>query len=77
MEQAEATLYLVFHERLIHLDGLQYRGEGGVSAVVRPIGVEDTQFGLRRVPLLLAEVRHHFGEVIGIHRQPPLFAESL
>ena len=45
--------------------------------MVGPIGVEDTQFGLRRVALLLAEIRHHLGEVIGIHRQPPLLAESV
>ena len=42
VEHTQCTLYLVVNKGLIYLDSLQHGCERGVSAVVRPIGVEDT-----------------------------------
>ena len=76
MEHTQGALDLVFHEGVVDLDGLEDGGESGVTAVVRPIGIEDTKLRLGRVALLLLEVCHHFVEVVGIHCQSPCLAES-
>ncbi len=75
MELAELALDLALHEGVVHGDGVQLGVEGGVAAVVAPVGVEYPQLGLGGVPLLIAEVLHHLGEVVGVHGQAPLGAE--
>ncbi len=55
---------------------LQNGRKSGVAAVVRPVGVQDTKFGLGRVAVLVAEVFHHLAQVVRIHCQPPLLAEG-
>ena len=75
VEHTQCTLYLVVNKGLVYLDSLQHGCERGVSAVVRPIGVEDTQFGLCGVALLFGEIVQHLTQVVGVHRQPPLLAE--
>ncbi len=67
--EAERTLDLVLHERLLDLDVLQLRGEGRVAAVVAPVGVEDAQLRFVGFAPLLAEVAHHLAQVVAVHRQ--------
>ncbi len=58
--------------------------EGGVTAVVRPVGVQHADFGDRGIPVLAAEIVLTEGNVIGIHgeaqipdhRLQPLAGES-
>ena len=67
--------YIVFDERVLYLDIFKDSGERSVTAVVRPVGIEDTQLRLRRVAVLVREVVYHAFEVISVHRQSPLLAE--
>ena len=46
-----------------------------MAAVVAPIGVQDAELSLRRVPAFPAEVVHHFAEVVRIHSQAVALAE--
>ena len=75
VELAQLGLDFFAHEGIIHGDGLEFGGEGGVAAVVAPVGVEYPELGLARIAAFPAEIVHHFGEVVGVHRQTPLPAE--
>ena len=44
--------------------------------MVAPIGIQDTEFRLCGIAAFLAEVEHHFAQVVGIHGQTPVPAES-
>ena len=68
-ELCQCGFVLALHKRVVNLYLLNLGGEGGVTAVVAPIGVEDSQLGLRRVAMLTAEVLHNATQVICIHRQ--------
>ena len=63
-------------EGLVHRDLLQHGGEGGVTAVVAPVGVQDTEFRLGGVPAFGLEVLHDLAEVVRVHRQAVALAES-
>ena len=75
VEHAQSALDLVFHEGVVDLDRLEDGGESGVTAVVRPVGIEDTEFGLGRVALLFLEIGDYLVQVVRVHRKSPLFAE--
>ncbi len=45
--------------------------------MVTPVGVQNPEFGLVRVPALIGEVPDNLGEVIGVHRQTHLLAICL
>ena len=75
VELAQLGLELFAHEGIVHGDGLELGGEGGVAAVVTPIGVEYPQLCLARIAALPAEVCYNFREVVGVHRQAPFPAE--
>ena len=76
MESVQFGFYIGFDERVLHLDVLENGGERRVAAVVGPIGVQYPQLSLCRITMLLCEVFRYASEVIGVHRQSPLFAES-
>ena len=40
-----------------------------MAAVVAPIGVKDTQFGLSGLTVLAAEIVHHHSQVVSVHSQ--------
>ena len=61
---------------VLDADALQFGGEGGMAAVVAPVGVQDPQFGLVGVAPFAGEVVHHFLQVCGAHRQPHLPAPA-
>ena len=76
MESVQFGFYIGFDERVLHLDVLENGGKGRVAAVVRPIGIQYPQLSLRRITMFLREILRYASEVIGVHRQSPLFAES-
>ena len=70
----ERAVDFFLEERLLDIDILEFCRECGVTAMVAPICIEDTELGLRRVTSFSLEIIHHFAEVISIHRQPHLLA---
>ena len=76
LEQAQGLFQLGFHEGFVHRDFLQFGGEGRVAAMVAPVGIQDPEFRLGRIPSLSAEVTDHLGEVVGIHRETMSLAEG-
>ena len=76
LEEREGGFQFRLHERLVHGDLLQHGSEGGVTAMVAPVGVQDAEFRLGRVPSFGLEVFHHFPEVVRVHRQPVALAEA-
>ncbi len=70
--EVQSAVDVLLDEGLLHIDALQLGREGGVAAVVAPVGVQNPQFGLVGVAAFLGEVLHHLGEVVGIHRQTHL-----
>ena len=75
MEGLQLLVYVVLDERVLHLYILQDGGESGVAAVVRPIGVQYSQFGLCGFAVLFLEIIDYASEVVCIHGESPLFAE--
>ena len=67
--EGQRLLNLRLHERLLDRDPLQFGGEGGVAAVVAPVGIQNAELRLARIATLAAEVAHHLAQVVGIHRQ--------
>ena len=61
---------LLARGRRLDGDSVEAGGEGGVAAVVAPVGVQDAQFGLGGVAPLAPEIVHHHAQVVGVHRQP-------
>ena len=76
VEGAQLAFQLFFEERIVDFYFGQFRGKGGVAAVVAPVGVEDAEFRFGRYAALFREVFHHFPEIVRVHRQPPFLAES-
>ena len=76
VELSEFILELSLHEGVVHPDGVEFGAEGGVTAMVAPVGVEYPEFGLGRLALFGGEILHHLAQVRRAHRQTPLFAES-
>ena len=76
LEQREGGFQFGLDEGLVHRDLLQHGGEGGVTAVVAPVGVQDTEFRLGGIPALGLEVLHDLAEVVRVHRQAVALAES-
>ena len=74
--ELQRAFYVFLDERLVHIYIRQLGGEGGVAAVVAPIGVEYLEFGLARIASFPAEVIHYLPEVIGVHRQAVALAEG-
>ena len=74
-ELREFGLELTAQEGVVHADLLKFGGEGGVAAVVAPVGVKYAQFCLGGVAPLAAEIFHDLPEVVGVHRQSPAAAE--
>ena len=68
-ELCQCRLELLLHKRLVNLYLLDLGSEGGVTAVVAPIGIQNSQLGLCRVTMLRAEVLHNTTQVVGIHSQ--------
>ena len=76
LEQVQGGFQFGLHEGLVHRDLLQDGGEGGMAAMVAPVGVQDAEFCLGRIPALGLEVVHHFPEVGRVHRQAVALAEG-
>ena len=76
MELAQDRFDLFLDERIIHLDGGQFRREGRMAAMVAPVGVEDPEFRLGRIALFAGEIPDDFPEVVRVHGQSPLLAEG-
>ena len=58
------------HLGILHLDALDVGAEGGVAAVVRPVGVHHTQLGDGGIPMLgVSEIALEEGQVVQIHSQ--------
>ena len=76
LKQAQGLFQFGLHEGLVHRDLLQFGGEGGVAAVITPVGVQDPEFRLGRVPAFPAEIADHFGEVVGVHGEAVSLAEG-
>ena len=66
-ELIQFVLNVGFDERVLHLNIFKDSGEGGVTAVVGPIGVQDAQFCLGRVAVLVSEIIDHASEVVRVH----------
>ena len=76
LPQCHSLSERVTHCRGLNLDIGDVGGEGGVAAVVAPIGVEDAQLCLVGLATLIAEVLHNGTQIVGVHCQAPLRAES-
>ena len=51
------------------MDGLQFGGEGGVAAMIRPVGIQNADFRFRRLALQGGEMLLHEGEIGKRHGQ--------
>ena len=76
LEQFYGCVDVRLDEGLVHGVRKEFRVEGGVSAVVAPVGVKDAQLRLGGVAALAAEPAHHLAEVVGVHRQSVCLAEG-
>ena len=72
--EVERLLDVFLDKGLFDPDLLQFGHEGGMAAVVAPIGVQNPQFGLVRVPAFFPKVVHYFPEIVRIHGQLLCFA---
>ena len=75
--ERERLLDVAPHERLLDRDILEVGREGGVAAVVAPVGIENPEFGFIGVAALAAEVVDHLAQVVGVHRQAVALAVGL
>ncbi len=65
----QSLLQLVADKRVLHGDVGKQRGKGGVTAVVAPVCVEDTEFRFVGVAAFGLEIGHHLHEVVAVHGQ--------
>ena len=72
--QGHRPVDVLLDEGILHVDAFQFRCECRVAAVVAPVGVQNPEFGLVRIPAFLGEIFHNLGEVVGVHRKAHLFA---
>ncbi len=72
LSDAEVVAVRLGYRRILELDVAEHRGERGVAAMIRPVGVDHAQFGDRRITLLGTEVITAEREIGGVHRQPVL-----
>ena len=64
------------HEGLVHRDLFQDGSEGRMTAVVAPVGVQDTELRLGRIPAFGLEILHHVREIVGVHGEAVSLAEG-
>ena len=76
LQLPQVSLQRRLDEGILHTDRRQLTRKGRVAAVVAPVGIEDAEFRLGGVAALLAEVEHHFAQVVGVHGQAPVMAEA-
>ena len=75
-EPAQTLLQFGFQEGIVDGDFFDFGGEGGVAAVVAPVGIQDAELGLERIAALGLEITHDLAEVVGVHGQPVVLAEG-
>ena len=73
----EGPVDLLLDEGFLHIELLQFGGEGGVAAMVAPVGVQDAEFRLVGVTAFCSEVLDDFLQVLLAHREPHLPAVLL
>ena len=72
--EVKGSVDLTLDERIFDIDFLKFRGEGGMTAMVAPVCVEDTEFGLGRVAAFSLEIIDNLAKVISVHRKTHLLA---
>ena len=65
--QIEGTVDLFLKERILDIDVLKLCSECGMTAVVTPVCIEDTELSLIWIAAFSLEVLHHLTKVVCIH----------
>ena len=76
MPLTEALLQVGRGEGIVDFDVGQFGRESGVAAVVAPVGVENAELSLVGVAAFGREIFHHLHQVVAVHCEPLLLAES-
>ena len=77
LPQGHIPVKRLLHHGVVDLDIVQDGAEGGVAAVVRPVGVDEADLGDGGIPVLALEVVLAEDDVGMVHGQALLVAERL
>ena len=77
LARAQVVLVRALEQGIVKADAVDDRVEGGVAAVVRPVGVQHADLGDGRLPALGAEIALAEGDVVRVHGEAPVLDEGL